>query len=278
MSESNQSEASSSKITWRRPVARTLSAEFTKGIADLLQVVTHGQFFADDMTKVFMYEVVPTLKMLVECVGLAYQEEPKALAELDIAALASELQGLGPVLRTDIDAALSNDPATGDPVEVLFSYPGFKAITAHRIAHVLFQRGIPLLPRMISEYAHQMTGIDIHPGAQIGTHFFIDHGTGVVIGETSIIGNHVTIYQGVTLGAKRFKRDDQGKLIKGQARHPILGDRVTVYAGAAILGRISVGAGSMIGGNVWLTESVPANSRITQQQFVAGFFRDGDGI
>jgi serine O-acetyltransferase len=131
---------------------------------------------------------------------------------------------------------------------------------------------------MISEYAHQMTGIDIHPGAQIGTHFFIDHGTGVVIGETSIIGNHVTIYQGVTLGAKRFKRDDQGKLIKGQARHPILGDRVTVYAGAAILGRISVGAGSMIGGNVWLTESVPANSRITQQQFVAGFFRDGDGI
>jgi serine O-acetyltransferase len=259
-------------------VARTLSAEFTKGIADLLQVVTHGQFFADDMTKVFMYEVVPTLKMLVECVGLAYQEEPKALAELDIAALASELQGLGPVLRTDIDAALSNDPATGDPVEVLFSYPGFKAITAHRIAHVLFQRGIPLLPRMISEYAHQMTGIDIHPGAQIGTHFFIDHGTGVVIGETSIIGNHVTIYQGVTLGAKRFKRDDQGKLIKGQARHPILGDRVTVYAGAAILGRISVGAGSMIGGNVWLTESVPANSRITQQQFVAGFFRDGDGI
>ncbi|MBM4253736.1 MAG: serine acetyltransferase [Deltaproteobacteria bacterium] len=265
-------------LTWRRPVARTLGADFTKGIAELIATVTHGFFFADDVTKVFQYEVAPALKMLLSCVGLAYHEEPVVLAGLDIEALATELQGLGPLLRADIDAALSNDPATADPVEVLFSYPGFKAITTHRVAHVLFQRGVPLLPRMISEYAHQMTGIDIHPGAQIGSHFFIDHGTGVVIGETAIIGSHVTLYQGVTLGAKRFKRDDQGQLIKGQARHPILGDRVTVYAGAAILGRISVGAGSVIGGNVWLTESVPANSRITQQQFVAGFFRDGDGI
>ncbi len=278
MAVDHPNELSAAQLTWRRPVASTLIAEFTKGIAELLTIVTHGLFFNEDAGKVFNLQVQPSLKMLLEYVALAYQEEPKVLQSLDLGALSRELLNLGPLLRTDIDAALANDPATGDPVEVLFSYPGFKAITAHRVAHVLFQHKIPLLPRMISEYAHQITGIDIHPGAQVGSHFFIDHGTGVVIGETAIIGSHVTLYQGVTLGAKRFKRDDQGQLIKGQARHPILGDRVTVYAGAAILGRISVGAGSMIGGNVWLTESVPANSKITQQQFVAGYFRDGDGI
>ena len=133
-----------------------------------------------------------------------------------------------------------------------------------RIAHQLYQTGVPLIPRMIAEMAHSETGIDIHPGAQIGEKFFIDHGTGVVIGETCIIGNNVKLYQNVTLGAKSFPLDEHGNPIKGIPRHPILEDGVIVYAGATILGRVTIGAGSTIGGNVWLTKSVPPNSKITR--------------
>ena len=270
--------ASGTGLMWRRPVEMGLIKQFNLDVSQLLSCVTHGLFLAADAHDFFGKEVEPVLERLLNAVALAYRETPPGLSQIQAAEVSRAILGLGTILRTDIDAALENDPATKDAVEVLFSYPGFKAITAHRVAHLLLQKGVPLVPRMLSAHAHHLTGIDIHPGAQIGTHFFIDHGTGVVIGETSIIGNHVTLYQGVTLGAKRFKRDEHGQVIKGQARHPILGDRVTVYAGAAILGRITIGAGSMIGGNVWLTESVPANSRITQQQFVAGLFRDGDGI
>jgi len=141
--------------------------------------------------------------------------------------------------------------------EVILSYPGLEAITVQRLAHFLYQRGVPIMPRMMTEIAHARTGIDIHPGASIGDFFFIDHGTGVVIGETTTIGNRVKLYQGVTLGAKSFKKDEQGRIVKGGKRHPSLEDDVTVYAGATILGGDTViGQGSVIGGNVWLIESV----------------------
>jgi serine O-acetyltransferase len=148
--------------------------------------------------------------------------------------------------------------------EVLICYPGVHAVIHHRLAHYFYQAGLPLLARMIAEIAHSATGIDIHPGAQIGKSFFIDHGTGVVIGETAIIGERVRIYQAVTLGAKRFPADEEGNLQKGQPRHPIVEDEVVIYAGATILGRITIGKGSTIGGNVWLTRSVPEGSNITQ--------------
>jgi serine O-acetyltransferase len=144
------------------------------------------------------------------------------------------------------------------------SFPGFYAISVYRIAHELQLLNVPLLPRIISEYIHGKTGIDIHPAARIGKNFFIDHGTGVVIGETAILGNRVRLYQAVTLGAKRFQKDDNGLLVKGNLRHPIVEDDVVIYAGATILGRIVIGSGSIIGGNVWLTHSVPSRSIITQ--------------
>lgn len=179
---------------------------------------------------------------------------------------ASQLPGVRCVLDTDITAAYQGDPAARSPDEALVCYPGIVAITHHRLAHNLYSLGAPLTARMISELAHSATGIDIHPGANIGNSFFIDHGTGVVIGETAIIGNDVRLYQAVTLGAKRFHKDEFGALIKGNARHPIVEDKVVIYAGATILGRITIGRGSTIGGNVWLTHSVPPNSHITQAQ------------
>ncbi len=165
---------------------------------------------------------------------------------------------------SDIQAAYEGDPAARTPDEVLVCYPGITAIIYHRLAHILYTQGAPLVARMISELAHSATGIDIHPGAQIGESFFIDHGTGVVIGETAILGHRVRLYQAVTLGAKRFQKDDNGLLVKGNLRHPIVEDDVVIYAGATILGRIVIGRGSIIGGNVWLTHSVPACSVITQ--------------
>lgn len=173
------------------------------------------------------------------------------------------------LLDTDIKSAYEGDPAARSVDEVLVCYPGTQAIIHFRIAHVLHDLGLPLIARMITELAHSATGIDIHPGAVIGESFFIDHGTGVVIGETAIIGKHVRIYQAVTLGAKRFPTDEHGNPLKGNARHPIVEDDVVIYAGATILGRITIGRGSAIGGNVWLTRSVPAGSNITQAQMLA---------
>jgi serine O-acetyltransferase len=168
------------------------------------------------------------------------------------------------LLATDVQAGFEGDPAATSPDEVLFSYPGLLAITNQRLAHQLLNLGVPLLPRMITEHAHSLTGIDIHPGAQIGERFFIDHGTGVVIGETCVIGRNVRLYQGVTLGAKSFPLDAEGHPIKGVPRHPVVEDDVIIYSNATILGRITLGRGSAIGGNVWLTRSVPPNSIITQ--------------
>ena len=182
---------------------------------------------------------------------------------------AKQLPAIRLLLDTDIKTAYEGDPAARSVDEVLVCYPGVWAIIHYRIAHVLHGLGVPLVARMISEIAHSATGIDIHPGATIGDSFFIDHGTGVVIGETTIIGRHVRIYQAVTLGAKRFPTDEEGNLLKGHARHPIVEDNVVIYAGATVLGRITIGAGSSIGGNVWLTRSVPANSNIIQAQTLA---------
>ena len=168
-------------------------------------------------------------------------------------------------LAKDIQAAYEGDPAAHCIDEIILSYPAAYAITAYRAAYELNRMGVPLLPRMLTELAHSRTGIDIHPGAQIGESFFIDHGTGVVIGETTVIGNHVKLYQGVTLGALSFPKDEKGRLIRGQKRHPTIEDNVVIYAGATILGGDTIiGKGSIIGGNVWLTESVPAGSRVVQ--------------
>lgn len=179
---------------------------------------------------------------------------------------AAQLKQIRDVLVSDLQAAFQGDPAATSMSEILLCYPGMTAIIYHRFAHTLYRLGAPFLARLISRIAHSSTGIDIHPGAQIDSHFFIDHGTGVVIGETAVIGKHVRLYQAVTLGAKRFPADENGVLIKGNARHPIVEDDVVIYAGATVLGRIVIGKGSTIGGNVWLTQSVPAGSNVTQAQ------------
>ena len=181
------------------------------------------------------------------------------------------------LLYTDVQAMFDNDPAAPNYGEVIFCYPVVNTMTHYRIAHKLHQLKVPVIPRIITEQAHSKTGIDIHPGAQIGEYFAIDHGTGVVIGETSIIGNHVTLYQGVTLGAKSFKYDEQGNMLN-VPRHPIIEDYVTVYSNASILGRITIGHHSTIGGNIWLTHDVPPHSRILQSKAVDASFSGGLGI
>jgi len=168
------------------------------------------------------------------------------------------------MLAFDAKAAFIGDPAAKNIAETIFCYPSIMAMTYHRIAHELYKLKVPLIPRIISEMSHSRTGIDINPGATIGEYFFIDHGTGTVIGETCIIGNNVRIYQGVTLGAKSFPLDDKGRPIKDIARHPIVEDDVIVYAGATVLGRVTIGKGSEIGGNVWITDSVPPFSKVMQ--------------
>ncbi len=181
-----------------------------------------------------------------------------------VQAFARQLPTLRGLLDTDVLAAYQGDPAARSVDEVLLCYPGILAVIHYRLAHTLYVLGVPLIARILAEIAHSATGIDIHPGAQIGEGFFIDHGTGVVIGETTVIGKHVRLYQAVTLGAKRFTQDESGALEKGAPRHPILEDEVVVYAGATILGRITIGRGSSIGGNVWLTRSVPTGSNVSQ--------------
>jgi len=182
------------------------------------------------------------------------------------------------LLALDVKASYEGDPAAANQDEVIFCYPGLVAITNYRLAHELRLLGVPIIPRIITEAAHSSTGIDINPGAAIGERFFIDHGTGVVIGETCIIGNRVRLYQGVTLGAKSFQLDEEGNPVRGIDRHPIVEDDVTIYSGATILGRVTIGRGSIIGGNVWLVHSVPPGSRITQAQTREEDFERGSGI
>ena len=196
--------------------------------------------------------------------------------------LASEFISFLPEIRrllvTDVEAAYLGDPAANSQSEVIYCYPTIRAIINHRVAHQLLKLGVPLIPRIISEMGHSETGIDIHPGAQIGEAFTIDHGTGVVIGSTCIIGSNVKLYQGVTLGAKSFPLDKDGNPIKGIPRHPIVEDNVIIYAQATILGRIRIGANSVIGGNVWVTSSLPPNTKLVQSKAKETDFSDGAGI
>lgn len=193
-------------------------------------------------------------------------EPCRETASLLAARFISKLPELRRILATDVEAAYYGDPAATCFGEIISCYPAIRAISNYRIAHELLILGVPLIPRFITEMAHSETGIDIHPGAQIGHHFTIDHGTGVVIGATSIIGNNVKLYQGVTLGAKSFPLDNNGNPIKGIPRHPILEDDVIVYSNATILGRVTIGKGATVGGNIWVTENVPAGSRIVQRK------------
>ncbi|WP_255006702.1 serine O-acetyltransferase EpsC [Cyanobium sp. ATX 6F1] len=241
-----------------------------------------------DLSSFIGHTLDHTLQQLAEQVKRELWLSGSAL-HLDLGALqrqANELTGRFaaqlPVIRRllegDLLAAHLGDPAAKNLDEVLFCYPGIRAITTHRIAHELYRLGLPLIARIISELGHSETGVDIHPGASIGGEFFIDHGTGVVIGETCIIGERVRLYQAVTLGARSFPRDESGALIKGQPRHPIVEDDVVIYAGATVLGRITIGAGSTIGGNVWVTKSVPPGSFVSQAKASQDTFDGGAGI
>ena len=198
----------------------------------------------------------------VQVVAAAECEDCGAKAHAATRKLLSALPAIRDVLATDIEAAYEGDPAAHSLQEIILAYPGLQAIAVYRLAHVLYLDEVPIVPRVMTEYAHSRTGIDIHPGARIGRRFFIDHGTGVVIGETSAIGDDVKIYQGVTLGARSFPRDARGRVIKGTKRHPDIDRGVTIYAGATILGPVEIGEGSTVGGNVWLTQGVPPGTRI----------------
>ena len=225
----------------------------------LTKQIAHGLQFCEDCENIKTKQQV-------------YQEAERLTLEF-----LDALPEIKRLLYTDVQAMFDNDPAAPNYGEVIFCYPVMNTMTHYRIAHKLHELRIPVIPRIITELAHSKTGIDIHPGAQIGEYFAIDHGTGVVIGETSIIGNHVTLYQGVTLGAKSFKYDEQGNMLN-IPRHPIIEDYVTVYSNASILGRITIGHHSVIGGNIWLTHSVPPYSRIQQSKAIDAGFQDGAGI
>ncbi len=229
--------------------------------------------------------LVPQLQLAFELparLGEAGAMDAKAAASAARRVVGTVLERL-PTIRErvfdDARAAWRSDPSCRHPIEALYAYPGVFAITRHRIAHIFYDLDVPLLPRLLAEDAHRRTGIDINAGATIGREFFIDHGTGVVIGETAVVGDRVTLYQGVTLGAKSFPVDKStGRLVKGLPRHPIIEDDVTIYASATVLGRITVGRGSVIGGNVWLTHSVPPNSRVAQAAPLQSGFEHGAGI
>lgn len=214
--------------------------------------------------------------------GLDHEEVDMQERQKFAQGLASDFISFLPEIRrlliTDVEAAYLGDPAANSRSEVIFCYPTIRAIINHRVGHQLLKLGVPLIPRIISEMGHSETGIDIHPGAQIGESFTIDHGTGVVIGSTCIIGNNVKLYQGVTLGAKSFPLDEDGNPIKGIPRHPIVEDNVIIYAQATILGRIRIGEHSVIGGNVWVTNSLPPYSKVLQYKAKGMEFNDGGGI
>ncbi|MBL7115600.1 MAG: serine acetyltransferase [Kiritimatiellae bacterium] len=213
----------------------------------------------DQMLRAFQYQC-----SVVECKDC---HDCKAQSDEAIEHIVNSLPQVQKILQSDINAAYEGDPAARSTMEIVMSYPGVYAVIVHRVAHLLYEKDVPLIPRVMSEHAHSLTGIDIHPGAQIGQGFFIDHGTGVVIGETCVIGQNVKLYQGVTLGAMSFERDPEGNLVKGIKRHPNVGDHVVIYAGATILGGdTTIGEHAVIGGNVWLTHSVPPKAKVHNQQ------------
>ena len=231
-------------------------------LLDLLRSILYPDVF-DELEEEHTAADLVTMsrQQLLEVLRRVYQEPPKYEDVAD--ALFAKLPAIRETLETDIQAGYEGDPAATCPEEVMLAYPAFEAISIFRIAHELYLLKVPMLPRMMTEYAHSLTGIDIHPGATIGPYFFIDHGTGVVIGETTVIGEHVKLYQGVTLGAKSFAVQADGTLVKGNKRHPNIGSNVVIYAGATILGGDTyIGDNCVIGGNVWLTHSVEPGKRV----------------
>jgi len=276
-------------VTYELPSQETL-AVIVKGLSAALFPRHFGPSAVteDNVDAFIIRSLEAALELLREQVRRELQLAQAALIENDpsidrraasiIHAFAESLPDVRALLESDVQAAFRGDPAARSVDEVLLCYPGIKAIIHHRLAHELYRLGSTLIARLISENAHSATGIDIHPGATIGASFFIDHGTGVVIGETATIGRNVRIYQAVTLGAKRFTVDESGALVKGMPRHPNIEDDVVIYAGATILGRVTVGSGSAIGGNVWLTSNVPPGSSITQTQARNDVFIGGSGI
>ena len=265
------------------------SVEEVKRIVQLVKVIIITDYFhkrqADEQMRSYiigvnMEELYELLRHQIAC-GLQFCTECQGNAEETAQNLAlrfiDELPEIKRLLYTDVEAMFDNDPAAQTYGEVIFSYPVLNAMTHYRIAHTLHKMEIPILPRIITEQAHSKTGIDIHPGATIGEYFAIDHGTGVVIGETCIIGNHVTLYQGVTLGAKSFKYDENGNMLN-VPRHPIIEDYVTIYSNASILGRITIGHHSVVGGNIWVVNDVKPYSRIQQSKAIDLAFQGGLGI
>ena len=224
-----------------------------RGLA-LLHPCVYGELGSKDLAAEIAAELEKEVTMLM----------PGKDAKAIVAQFVARLPEVKRLVETDVQAAYEGDPAATSPMEVVMAYPGLYAVTIHRLAHELYNLKVPIIPRIMSELAHSKTGIDIHPGATIGERFFIDHGTGVVVGETTVIGKNVKLYQGVTLGAKSFQKDPAtGALVKGIKRHPNVEDNVVIYAGATILGGdTTIGHDSEIGGSVWLIESVPPNSRV----------------
>ncbi len=217
--------------------------------------------------------------------GLAYRDrgddrasDPEAAARAMSIHVVEQVPELQRTLWSDVQAAYDGDPSLHSLDEAILCFPGITAMIGYRLAHALHGLGVPFIPRMMTEHAHSLTGIDIHPGARIGERLFIDHGTGVVIGETAVVGNGVRLYQGVTLGARSFRSTPDGRLVKGEPRHPILEDDVVVYSGASILGRITIGRGAVIGGNVWVTRDVPPGSFVTQARVESSEYSNGAGI
>ena len=272
-------------------VDRLPSVDGLREFMELVREVIFPGFFDEsridaDMTSYFIGVRVERLFSLLKkqiCYAFGMYEPascPKGHSA-QAGAIASDFVAALPELRrlllTDVDAMFINDPAARDRSEVIYCYPALTGMLHYRVANTLLRMGVPLLPRIITEMAHSATGIDIHPGATIGSHFSIDHGTGVVIGETCRIGHHVRIYQGVTLGAKNFVLDDNGQPVN-IPRHPIIGDYVTIYSNATVLGRITVGEHAIIGGNLWVTFDVPPHAKLLQRRPVETSFSDGLGI
>ena len=253
------------------PSERTL-ADIIDLMRDVMFPYHYGEtpVYGDTLKYYIGVRVDRLARLLTEQIGIALQYECNKCPNAHQAAgdITAQFVGLLPELRrvltTDVIAAYEGNPAAKNHGEIISCYPVIKALTNYRMAHELLRLGVPLIPRMLTEMAHSETGIDIHPGAQIGESFTIDHGTGVVIGETCIIGRHVKLYQGVTLGARSFPLDADGNPIKGIPRHPILEDDVIVYSNATILGRITIGRGAQIGGNIWVTTDIPAGCRVVQ--------------
>ena len=257
------------------------SQQAVKSIIDLTRMILFPGFFGsegvnsynleyvigircEELNNILTNQITAALALQKDCgEAIDLPRLEKKAADISMR-LIGQLPEMRRVLHTDVSAIYRGDPAAASHEEVIYCYPSIRAITNYRIAHALHVMGVPVLPRMISEMAHSETGIDIHPGATIGEYFAIDHGTGVVIGATAIIGKNVKIYQGVTLGAKSFDCDPDGNPIKGIARHPIIGDDVVIYSNASILGRITIGNGAVIGGNIWVTEDIAPGEKLIQ--------------